>query len=1585
MAQSYQEFVTTVKLNSEEAKNKLEQLRRETEKWVKERDKLINGGGSKSQISNLSSLISKNEKAMAKLEKQAHNVIDTINDTDSSALNDLLQAQKQLNAEMAKTPQNTKYFHELQEKLSLVKTLISEIRDESKRATVAQQEMAAVLNNVKGSSLSQLSRAEAALQEKVNYAAYGSADYKQSLSDLKKVQQQMAAIKQEQKDVTHAIDQYNAKIKDSRKNLQTVEDENKLINRTLQNLDKSALSDVKASLQVVNERLDETERGTEKYKELTQQAKRLNSELENINAEQKESQSWWSRMVNVFNVNFGFITQAWASITGLSQTVRQTVQAFAEMEEAMADTRKYTGLTDEGVRELNESLKKIDTRTTREQLNELAGAAGRLGITSKEQILEFVDAADKINVALDDDLGQGAIDQVGKLAMAFGEDDRLGLRGAMLATGSAINELAQNSAANAGYLVDFAARVAGVGKQLGMTQSQIMGFGAVMDENLLQDEMSSTAFTQLLTKMASDTKKFAKLAGMDAKEFATLVKTDVNGALMALFENLRRTDGFETLAKMFGDMGLDGTRATGVLTTVVDKLDDVRRHQQTATEAYSEAQSVISEFNTMNTTAQAELEKAKNAFHEVAVELGEQLQPAMKLTVSSGALMVKALSTIIGYASQHKALLATLTVVLLANVAAWNAATIATKAHTAAQTLSNIAGKTAIAVQNLLKSALIAMKAVWALLTTGVKGYTLAMEEAKLASLANPFAALLTVLSVVGVAVYAGITAWQSYREEIRKNSQEYKNHMAIVDAQKSIRKKVLDDTKEEKSRIEQLTNIIRSNAYSVNERRAAIRRLQQVIPDYHAKISETGKLYDENTKAIEEYIKSLDRAATAEAIYAKKVEIAKKKLELGQQEGKIKGSLKAVQAYRDAHPEQMGSDLRYDRFTGSTYENNNALQQSQQQERIHNARLQNVQKEQKALEAEDKYLDGLLKKDDKLRQHYAETATNAEQNTTALGGTTTGGTVGTDSGSGGGGPATDAFKAAIDAQKKHNDALQAENALAYYKGEIALSEYEKRKSEIAAGGNAVLQQIYRSYGQSTLDLKVEMAKAQFDQQQKDEETRQKDSLDALSREHAQKRLALQMAAQDETSAIYGNEEALNEALFQEDQDYLRRKAALYEAGSKERMDLEMQISEEEEQHKLELATQYNRRLQQYREQWLRLGNEQQETIILQGLDDLHKKGLVKEEEYQEMLQEIRKQAALQKSEDNLANSKREQTTNDANRLFQTAQNNARAELGDHAGMGIGEYLTSDLSLYMTTMAKIKELQEQGIYDEEAAAEAKSQAWGTFCEGIVSKMQAAYDSVNQILTAASSYYDAQSQYEQNVTTKKYDKLIDAAGNNSAKTAKLEEQKQKELAKIKSKYNKKAMKIELAQATATMVLGAMNAYTSAFKGAPYPSNLVLAPVAAGIAMAAGLINIAAIKKQHAAEEAGYYSGGFTGGSSYRRSAGIVHEGEFVANHDAVNNANLLPVLQLIDRAQQSNTVGALTSSDVSRQLGQGSAAVVAPVVNVQADNAAMEQTMQSVQQSVEALNETVSDGIHALVSIEEIDKQYKRYNQMKNRV
>ena len=146
----------------------------------------------------------------------------------------------------------------------------------------------------------------------------------------------------------------------------------------------------------------------------------------------------------------------------------------------------------------------------------------------------------------------------------------------------------------------------------------------------------------------------------------------------------------------------------------------------------------------------------------------------------------------------------------------------------------------------------------------------------------------------------------------------------------------------------------------------------------------------------------------------------------------------------------------------------------------------------------------------------------------------------------------------------------------------------------------------------------------------------------------------------------------------------------------------------------------------------------------------------------------------------------------------------------------------------------------------------------------------------------------------------------------------------------------------------------------------------------------MIQIAAIKKQHQAEEAGYYKGGFTGGKDYRKEAGVVHQGEFVANHEAVNNRNLQPLFTLLDQAQRTNSVGSLTGRDVTNVMGGPAAAsVIAPIVNVQVDNNELRKSLGEMNDTVDRLNDYLDDPKPAVVSMEQLDKEWKRWEKLKN--
>ena len=93
---------------------------------------------------------------------------------------------------------------------------------------------------------------------------------------------------------------------------------------------------------------------------------------------------------------------------------------------------------------------------------------------------------------------------------------------------------------------------------------------------------------------------------------------------------------------------------------------------------------------------------------------------------------------------------------------------------------------------------------------------------------------------------------------------------------------------------------------------------------------------------------------------------------------------------------------------------------------------------------------------------------------------------------------------------------------------------------------------------------------------------------------------------------------------------------------------------------------------------------------------------------------------------------------------------------------------------------------------------------------------------------------------------------------------------------------------------------------------------------------------------------------------------MHEGEFVANHQAVNNPNVLPFLNFLDQAQRNNTVGSLTAEDVSRSMGAGGSQIVTPIVNVQTDNEELRDAVEAHREATDRLLDRLQYPIDAQV-------------------
>lgn len=1376
------------------------------------------------------------------------------------------------------------------------------------------------------------------------------------------------------------------------KEMNTLQTSAQKIDKVLGSMSTAGIKDLQSTIKAINKELESgsVKRGSEEWEFLNEQLKKCKIELKAIRNESKDGMPVWQRFMKFLNDSWGGIFVIVQSVSGISTTIRKSVQDYADMEEEMADVRKYTGLTAEQVRDLNEELKKMDTRTSREQLNQLAGSAGRLGLQSKKDIMEFIEAADMIGVALGDDLGDGAVDKIGKLAMAFGEDKEKGLKGAMLSTGSALNELAQNSSAQAGYLVDFTARVAGFGKQLGLTQAEIMGFGTVMDENMLRDEMSATAFGNMLTKMQTDTEKFAKIAGKDVKEFSDMLREDANGAILTLADSLKKADP-QIMMKMLDDMGLDGSRAVAVLATMADKIDDVRKHQDRATEAYEKATSVQGEFNTMNSTVQAEIDKCKKRFHEMSIELGERLLPMVKYTITGASALTKGLSVLTGFVYDHWRAIAVLSAEVTVITAVYKAAEIRAWTWAKVELLIQTYHKVGAALLKLRTAAVLAYNAGLALLTGNLTRAAAAMRLMRATAISNPYTALVTVILTLGTAVWGLVEHFRSASKEAKENAKAVRQLKEEHDALREVNNEANSAIAEEMTKFKLLRKTLEDNKKKYDERKKALNEIKRLCPEYHGQLTTENRLINSNTTALDDYTSNLLKAARAQAAFNKMVKLQESSMGHEETIQHRQGNRRYAQQQLKQLGATEGTSFKYaDWNVGyAMYDENGKfvkyVDAAQKKQISHFQDL--IKYNDKRISQEQEILESNRKQSEQM-QKIVDEGKDASKKTNTVTPTVT--NYESDEDKKKRQAAADKaeterkkkLKEQADAAKASYNEQIAEEMLAYRQGITTYSDYLEEKHNITQNYYERLKAIY---GEDSVEYRKQLLNKERDE---DEYTRRqnKKSEQGFLMEKYMRELSLQKQFNDQNNReMFQNEDALNEALFKSDRQYMLDKASLYKEGSKEWEEAMTEIHIMENEHRMQLEQEWMTRLSKYRQDMGKMDYDRLQEIEIAGVhsfyDALVEQGEMTKEEVDAIIAHIKMKYAELKGK---------QTTdsdveNKAASALDTAKKNAGVKAvgaGDNAAIGVYSIVNA-IQNQQAINDKLKEMRQQDLINEQEYQEAKRQLNVETMQNIVAGAQAAYNTINSFMTAASAYFSAAQEAETAQVKAKYEKQIAAAGNNQKRVKKLQEKQAKEEAAIKSKYNKRAVNIQIAQAIAQTAIGALNAYSSA---AAIPIvGTVLAPIAAAAAVAAGMIQVAAIKKQAQAQEAGYYSGGYTGGRQYRKEAGVVHQGEFVANHQAVDNPNVRPMLDFIDKAQRNNTVGSLTAEDISRQLGQGGSAVVTPIVNIQNDNEEMRQSLDRNSEATEALYTVVTEnGIKILFPMDSFDRSYKHFTKLNDR-
>ena len=472
-----------------------------------------------------------------------------------------------------------------------------------------------------------------------------------------------------------------------------------------------------------------------------------------------------------------------------------------------------------------------------------------------------------------EDLGgdaEDAIREIGKLVDIFNLEGQYGLEQSMLKTGSAINSLGMASTANEGYIVNFTKRIAGIAPNADISIDKVLGLAATLDKYGQMSETAATAVGQTITGMYKRTEDFARVARMSFSEFKELLERDANEAFLRVLEGMNRGgEGMTTVVKALDSLNLQGQRASTVLGSLAKHSDELRNQQLLANQAFDEGTSIIDEFNTKNNTATAQAEKRKKALVEEAVALGETLVPAMNVSLSTGAWMIRTLNTIVTVGIKHRAII----VGLAGTYAAYVVQQKAQVAWTKLQVFWSAANRAALANEvvalNGAKKSTMLLCAAKNLLVGNLKASGAAFKT---------FFASMGPIGWATLAIGAIVTAYQAWKQSADETNES-------VEAMERISKRVADETADERAKIASLTNIIHDNTRGILARKAAIEELQRIIPEYKGSLTDEGDLINDNTTAINNYLTALERKIKLQAAEDELVELYKKKRKLEQEQ----------------------------------------------------------------------------------------------------------------------------------------------------------------------------------------------------------------------------------------------------------------------------------------------------------------------------------------------------------------------------------------------------------------------------------------------------------------------------------------------------------------------------------------------------------------------------------------------------------------------------------------------------------------------------------------------------------------------------
>lgn len=390
------------------------------------------------------------------------------------------------------------------------------------------------------------------------------------------------------------------------------------VKHAIDNLSKTSLKDLRRALVAAKRELGKTFADDPNLKKRQQDVRTLQEQIDKLSGSVHKQGGAWNTVMKNLTAYVGLF----AAFNKAKELVTGAIKKNFEYSGSLTDIRKVSGLTMDQVKQLSTELAKIDTRTSVDGLAQLAYQGAKLGMGKYgvEGMAQFVKAADKINVAIGEEMGEEALPALSKMVEVMGLIPKMGIDKAMEATGSAMFKLSSTSTSTSNDIVEFSKRLTGVARTAGITTDQLLALGSASSSMMLMPEVASTAMGKFIVALQKNHNLIAKELGIPDETIKNLYASGhAMDAIVLVLEKMRDEGNMNALGGIFKDLGSDGQRLVTAMVTMSKNVDILKDHLYESEEAFREATAVGKEYSMQQQSVIGILERANNLWEKAFV------------------------------------------------------------------------------------------------------------------------------------------------------------------------------------------------------------------------------------------------------------------------------------------------------------------------------------------------------------------------------------------------------------------------------------------------------------------------------------------------------------------------------------------------------------------------------------------------------------------------------------------------------------------------------------------------------------------------------------------------------------------------------------------------------------------------------------------------------------------------------------------------------------------------------------------------------------------------------------------------------